>query len=533
MKKFFTILLALAMTFALSATAFAQSSTGTITIANPQADKTYEIYKIFDAKVVPNSNPAAYSYTIQSDSVWFNTVKEYANMPEEPSAADENTDGLTLKEVSGQPGTWVVIFTTPAFNAADFAAALNKALKGVPEVPDDPNTTENEHQDAIVPTITGVTPNASLPTGDPAQYTAALPYGYYFVTTGAGTVCSLDTNFPDVTIYDKNEKPPFDKTDDDADGSVYVGQVVNYTITGKVPATTGYTTYTWKVTDTMSEGLTFNKDVKVTVGSIEYIPTSDELKLNDKGFELNLNMVGREWAVGAAIKITYSATVNEKAVQDDNTEKNHATLEYSNNPGDSNSTTTTPPEEEIVYTGGIVIDKYAANPENQSDQSKKLAGAKFVLYKEVEEGGTTKKLYYKFTAGVADNPATTENEYQAPKTEWIEWDHSLNAQNLPTIVETDKQGHAEFQGLENGTYYVEEIEAPEGYNPLADPIEVTINVTGDSQHIDYQLDVPNSTGSELPETGGIGTTIFYIIGGLLMVGAVVLLVVRKKMSVTE
>ena len=153
-----------------------------------------------------------------------------------------------------------------------------------------------------------------------------------------------------------------------------------------------------------------------------------------------------------------------------------------------------------------MIDKYAANKDNAEDTSKKLAGAQFVLYK--LDG--TNKLYYKWNT-------TTE------KVEWVE-------RAKADVVTTDGDGAAFFAGIADGTYYLEEIAAPAGYNLLKDPVEVT--VAGSKTEIaklTVTEQVANSTGTELPSTGGMGTTIFYVLGGVLMAGAFVLLVVRKRM----
>ena len=103
---------------------------------------------------------------------------------------------------------------------------------------------------------------------------AGLELGYYFVDGTNGTVCELVTA-KDVTIRDKNEAPQIEKSVDDTDRTVEVGQKLTYTITGKVPSTKGYTEFTYQVTDIMSEGLTFNKDVKVTIGGVSGYIRSD------------------------------------------------------------------------------------------------------------------------------------------------------------------------------------------------------------------------------------------------------------------
>lgn len=452
------------MTLALSVSALAAGN-GTITVDNPKANETYTAYKIFDVSY--NADKTAYSYTIKSDSEWFATVKAFADVAD---------NGLTLTEAAGTPGTYVVTISDK-FSAPVFANTLKAALAGK------------------TGTVLTVADGKATATG--------LDLGYYFVSSDTGALCNLTTTNPDVTIHDKNDIP-FNKVDDKE--SVDVGEVVHYTITGKVPDATGFKTYTYQFDDVMSDGLSFKKDVVVKIGGtvIDDAVVTYDVGGNANQFTVTVPVLNYQDKIGAEITVEYSAVVNEKAVA--KVEKNHATLTYSNDPTNSESKTTTPPKIETVYSAKIVIDKYAANKDNAKDTSKKLAGAQFVLYK--MDG--TNKLYYKWNT-------TTE------KVEWVE-------RAKADVVTTDGDGAAFFAGIADGTYYLEEIAAPAGYNLLKDPVEVT--VAGSKTEIaklTVTEQVANSTGTELPSTGGMGTTIFYVLGGVLMAGAFVLLVVRKRM----
>ena len=98
-----------------------------------------------------------------------------------------------------------------------------------------------------------------------------------------------------------------------------------------------------------------------------------------------------------------------------------------------------------------------------------------------------------------------------------------------TVVTTDDQGVAEFEGLQNGTYYLEEIKAPDGYNLLTQTVEVVIDGSENNDaSVSMEAVVKNNSGTTLPSTGGMGTTVFYVVGSLMMVGAAVLLVTRKR-----
>ena len=332
-----------------------------------------------------------------------------------------------------------------------------------------------------------------------------LELGYYFVAGTSGTVCELVTA-KDVSIKDKNETPEIVKTVDDADKTVEVGQVLTYTITGKVPSTKGYTEYKYEVADTMSAGLTFNNDVSVTINGVD---VTADTTINDtaNGFTVSIDMMDYQDMIDKDVVITYTATVNEGAIQRDK-ENNTATLTYSNNPSDKTSTDTSTTEVD-VYSFNIVIDKYKTGSEET-----KLENAKFVLKN--AEG-----KYYKYDAA-------------AKKVEWVA--DKADA----TEVTTSATGEASFEGLEAGTYYLEETAAPNGYNPLAGDIEVVItdkdtatvdgNASNPATHLSLTAKVANSSGTILPETGGIGTMIFIVVGALAVLGAGIFLVTNKRMS---
>lgn len=465
MRKLFTVLLALAMTLALAVSAFAAGTTGSITITNPQGDHTYTAYKIFDVTYSGEN----YSYTISDTDAAYSAVKAYA---------DVSTNGLKLTAVANTNKYNVSIGAE--FSAASFAQHL-KANVG------------------------------SLGTGtaftkvDNTMKASGLALGYYFVSGTSGSVCEL-TTAKDIQIRDKNEVPQIEKSVDDADGTVEVGQVLTYTINGKVPSTKGYTEFTYQVTDTMTEGLTFNKDVKVTIGGVD-VTNDATIAYNDNGFVASINMMNYQDKIDAPVVITYTATVNENAIQRDK-ETNTATLKYSDNPADKNSFKETSVKVD-VFSFNIVINKYADGNENT-----KLEGAKFVLK-------NAESKYYKYDAAtkavtwVADKSAATE-------------------------VITDAQGVARFDGLQAGTYYLEETAAPTGYNQLTKDITIVLDKNG-SATIDGAASAPgaghsltagvaNSTGTVLPETGGTGTAIFVALGALAVICAGVFLVTNKRMS---
>lgn len=464
-RKIFAAVIAVALVFAFCLTAFATDGKGSITIINPKADATYTAVKIFDVTYSGDN----YSYTIKSTDPAYNKVAAYAA---------RSDSGLTLT----LNGDVYVATVDDTFSAAAFAAYL----KGY---------------------------SAELGTGtafvkgtDGKVKATDLDLGYYFITGTSGSVCEL-TTAKDIAINDKNEGQEIDKTVDDADKTVEVGQVLTFTLTSAVPSTAGYQTYSYVISDTMTEGLTFNEDVKVYIDGVE-ITEGFVLTNNATGFVVEFDMMNLQDKAGAELKVVYTATVNEKAIVR-NEEINTATLKYSNNPSDSTSTTTTT-DEEKVYSYNINVDKY-----DTKDETKKLEGAKFVLKNAAGK-------FYKYDE----------------TTKTVSW---VDAQEDATEVVTDENGAASFNGLEQGTYYLVETEAPAGFNKLVNPITIVISKDGTSYvgdnattlnatDLSLTAKVANSSGSILPETGGTGTMIFIIVGTLAVLCAGIFLVTNKRMS---
>lgn len=482
-RKLTSLLLALVMVFALAVTVAADGTTGTtgtgrITVVNPIEGQNYTAYKIFDVVYEEPTTADHYSYTIEGGSEWFRTVETYANT---------EGSGLTLTLVEGT--TTYVVTTTNAFSAPPFADALKAAVAGKTGKP--------------------------LAVADGKATATGLDLGYYFVTSTNGALCNLTTTDPEVTIRDKNDMP-FEKKVNNADvANVDVGRTVTFTITGKVPDHTGFTTYIYEIADTMSKGLTFDRSsLVVKVGSDDVTADTDKCTITydpttaPNTFKVSIIDV-KNCTVGDPIEVTYTATVNKDAIAV--VSENKAELTYSNNPTDSESKTTMPPEIVKVYTSKIVIDKYETDNENN-----KLPGAIFVLYKKAPTDADPNAIqYYK----------------QDDTTKAVTWVDDIAE---ATRVETDNTGAASFDGLADGTYYLVETKAPAGYNQLTEAKDVT--VTGsitDATRLSVTAKVANSTGTTLPSTGGMGTTVFYVLGAVLVVGAGVLLVTKKRMSQGE
>lgn len=472
-KKFVSLVLAAVMAMAMTVTAFAEdaaqgttAATGKITISSPTEGETYTIYKIFDVSY--STDKTAYSYTISTTSEWTGVVQAYAN---------ETDSGLSLTKTA-VGDQYVVTIDKTKFSAAKFA----KELKTKVAQKSGTSKTAQENQDL--------------------EFTG-LPLGYYLVDTKSGALCNLTTTNNEVTIHDKNDVPFLKEEDKE---NVELGEIVTYTITGKVPNTTGFSGYIYKISDTMSEGLTFNPNsIEVKVGT-RTLTKGTEYTCNTEttGFEIIIPVMDLQSNVGETITVTYTAKVNENAVA--KISKNEAKLTYSNNPINSTETNTIN-QEQKVYNAKINIVKYELSPDQSPEEStKKLGGAKFILR-------NSENKYYKYN--------TTKDV--------IEWVDKADADEFETTMD----GKASINGLKDGSYELYEIEAPKGYNPLKDPVNITINGKDSSGtiHVDnltVSLNIGNSKGALLPSTGGIGTTIFYVLGGILVLGAAVVLVVRRR-----
>lgn len=296
----------------------------------------------------------------------------------------------------------------------------------------------------------------------------------------------------------------FDKKGDKQ--SVDVGTTVNYTITGKAHDTTGFTGYTYEITDRRSDGLTFNQDsLSVKIGSTDVTSACSITDKTSSGFKLSVPVGNYQEQTGETITVTYSAVVNKNTVA--KIQNNNAQLTYSNNP-ENNATATFSAKAAQVYSAKIVIDEYEAGKTDN-----KLAGAEFYMYK-MDSNNKTKK-YYK----VDTNGAVT----------WVD------AQSDATKMTTDNNGSASFDGIADGTYYLEEVKAPDGYNLLADPVSVTVKGKNDNDtvveaNLTVTESIENHAGKELPSTGSNGKTMTFFIGFAIVLVMALLLIAKSRTS---
>lgn len=472
MKKLASLLLALVMTLALSVSALAADTNGSITVDNAVNGKTYTIYRIFDLDS-HNTDYSAINYKVSENWKTF---------------FEAGAKGLDYVEIDAMGYvTW-----KENASAADFAAEAIKFATG-----------------------NGITNDGQAVAANGKVEFANLTLGYYLVRSDLGALCSLDTTMPSVTIKEKNGEPTVDKkVQENSNGTwgktndANVGDTVNFRTTINV---VDGQPKDYVLHDTMSDGLTFDGTVEVTVNgtkittgyqlvnpaadgcTFEVVFTNDSLKAND------------------IVVVTYSAIVNSDAIVAGTGNPNRTHLSYT----DTNDVTqNTETSETRTYTWQIDVFKYTKSGEEEVA----LKDAEFILYREASEG----EEY----AVVANGKLTgwTKNEGDATK------------------LVTPADGKFSITGLDAGTYYLKETTAPAGYNLLKDPVEIVITADIDAttnvgtatvsygENSTGTVKVENKTGTELPSTGGIGTTIFYVLGSVLVVAAGVLLVTKKRMD---
>ncbi len=471
-KKLASVLLALIMALALTATAFAEGGTGSITINDAVVGQTYTIYQILDLE---SYNASANAYSYKATTVWNTFI---------------NSDAIkgTYVEVDAQGYvTW-----KDGADAAAFAKAAQKYAKD--------NSITN--QGSVTATSTTV------------SFTG-LDLGYYLVDTTLGTLCSLDTTNPSVTMEEKNEVPTNVKTVEEDSTGKYgekndadIGQTVNFKST--ITAQAGAENYVFH--DTMSAGLTYTGVTGVTlnnatVAESNYTVVTEGLT-DGCTFEVRFTQAFCDTLkANDQIVISYTATLNENAVIAGEGNPNTSKVSY----GDSSNTKYTPDSQTKTYTWKIDVFKYTMNGETETA----LAGAKFTLSKNADGSNPI--------ALVSEG----KNVYRVAKT---------GETGTVTEITTDATGKFTIKGLDADTYYLTETAAPAGYNKLAGPVTIVIDENGvvngtteAPQGVD-EVKVLNQSGTELPSTGGIGTTIFYVVGGVLVVGAAVLLVTKKRME---
>ena len=471
MKRISCLLLALALILALSVTAFAEGETGSITISDAVVGQTYTIYQILDLE---SYNASANAYAYKATTAWNTFI---------------NSDAIkgTYVEVDAQGYvTW-----KDGADAAAFAKAAQKYAKD--------NSITNQGS------VTATTTSVSF---------TGLDLGYYLVDSTLGTLCSLDTTNPDVVMEEKNEVPVNVKTvEEDSTGNygekndADIGQTVNFKST--ITAQAGAENYVFH--DTMSSGLTYTGVTGITLNGATVDASNYTVSApaaDGDTFDVTFTQTFCDTLkANDQIVVSYTATLNENAVIAGEGNPNTSKVSY----GDSSNTKYTPDSQTKTYTWDVDVFKYTMNGKNETA----LAGATFTLSKNAD-GSNPIALISK-----------GNNVYRVAK---------AGETGTVTEITTDATGKFTIQGLDADTYYLTETAAPAGYNKLAGPVTIVIGENGvvngtteAPQGVD-EVKVLNQSGTELPSTGGMGTTIFYVLGSVLLVGAAVLLITKKRMS---
>lgn len=471
-KKLVSILLAMVMALSMSTAVFAVQGTndnsGSITINNAEEGHTYNAYQIL---VLESYNTDAGAYSYKANAAWEGWLKS-------------QTQYVSIDDQGYV--TWV--------EGADAAAFAKAALA-------------HAEENKIIPTATKTADSTTV-------LFTGLNLGYYLVDTTLGTLCSLDTTEPNVTMQEKNEVPSQTKeVQEDSDNSwgdentAEIGDTVNYRTTIKAkPGAQGYVLH-----DVMSAGLTLDPDsIKATGlakgqdadnGDYHVVTTG----LNDGcTFEVVFHQSYLDTITADTdIVVTYSAVVNENAQVSPSDNPNETKLEYgeASNPEDK----FTPPSETKTYTFKVDVVK-------TDGDNKVLDGAQFKLY-DAKTGGKEIALV-----------EVSDGVYRLAK------DGEIGVEYITT-----ENGQLEIKGFDaNTNYYLEETKAPDGYNKLAERVEIAViegNLEATVSNGTYEIGgvhITNKTGDELPGTGGMGTTVIYIVGGVLVAGAAVLLILRSR-----
>lgn len=514
LKQVFAILLSIAIIFAVAVTAIAADPPYTITINNGSSAVsmtgiTYNAYKVFNVTLSGDNAegiPQNYAYTISDE---FNDFTY--------TVGETSYSGKTLID-------YVATLNNNSDELNDFASAARTYI--------------SDNSIAASGTVTATDANTAV--------IEVAELGYYLVTATANPTdigsspetvtafCALNTTNYNAEVNLKADVPTITKgvkEDDDTDYSTYadgeINEKFNFLLTATIPSYASYyDSYTYKIHDTMDASLTLDKtsiklysdlNAKTPIDAANYTISADS---NADGCTFEIVFSSSYFTYeneGKTIYVCYDATFNTDTKIYTESNNNSVHIEYSNNAYDENSTANTPDKSVKVYSYSFDLFKYYLDGETQRG----LADAHFKLYR---DDACTQEISLVKNADGTYRPA-------------------VDGETAVEIVSTTDK--VNIKGLDSGVYYLSEIKAPDGYNLNPSPIKVTITATANADTTDiasvsiYQDDsadpvdhigVLNNSGSLLPITGGIGTIIFYIIGGVLVVGVIIILITRMRVS---
>lgn len=556
MKRVISLALCLMLVLSLATVAFADETTYTLTINNGAENHIYEAYQLFTGELAEKDG-----VQILSNIEWGSSIVNDNGDETEDEGEYDNSAAL-LAAIKAEDGLSVL-------HSATDAASLAVLLSGV--------TSDSETLDLFAEVAGDYLGAATGTSGEQVNdaYTISnLPAGYYLVKDkdhsleGANDVYTkyIIRVLKSVEVTPKGDVPKVEKTiNDTIDGTFTniedfdVNDTAYYKWEGTLPSNLkSYESYYYKFTDTLPTGMQHLEILQVyieghdgnkvhtfldkTVDSNATLPAGITSKVEGDVITLefsDLLTLYPSILPTQKIIVKYSARVTRDALIAEPM-TNTVKVEFSNNPnGDGKGET--PEDVAHAFTFQINVDKYDADNANT-----KLEGAEFVLYYERTENDKVVKYYAKVIT--EEMIADGEEVNGVPVDEddlGIVYDWTAD-KTLASVLDTNASGYLGVKGLDGGIYYLEETKAPVGYNLMETPVQIkiipTYTETGDevSVTVSYEVDavtqssdtvgVRNSSGSTLPSTGGIGTTLFYVLGGLMVTGAAVLLVTKKRMN---
>lgn len=521
MKKVFAAAAAIATVFGLAATTVATANAAdnaTLTVSTADAKfagKTVNAYKMFSATVSSDGKAVSHTLTDEWKPFFKDSTASGLN-----GATDANVNDKANEYVSKLQGEDLVAFAAKASNWAQ-TKANNIAAGATTQVSDD--ATDGKYTATF----------------------AGLDYGYYVVAVPGATLANTGKQYATLVSVDstnananiKGALPTVVKKVNGGNATdAKIGDTLTFTLTSTIPDMSAYDTYTFNFKDTLSQGLTFGQVTSVTVDGATNPLTvnTDYTVTTPTGSDNTLTVAMKDFKAkqqanaGKTITVTYTATLNEKAAVGGHGNTNSATIQYSNNPS-SSGTGESEPSKVRVFTYGFTVDKYTGK--KYDNAATRLAGAEFTL---AHKDGSAISF-----VKVADSE-TQNAVYRVAK-----------AGETGDIIITPANGKVVFQGLKNGEYTLTETKAPAGYNKLASAIGVKVDgknngtdTTNATVYITYDNDngsgnynqsasngvipVQNNSGVTLPETGGMGTIAFTVIGVLVIALGVAWTLKRKN-----